>query len=162
MMKTSMCAGFGVLVAVTALTLSISAQRAPQPLSVTVSQIKPNIYWAAAGGGNSGIIIGDDGVIVVDARSTAEGADLLLAELAKLTRTPVTHVFGTDSDADHWGGLDAFPPNVTVIASEGFRKEQQVITAAGDAPNQRVPNRLLKQGREAMTIDGVKLEAVFW
>src|SRR5262250_2456431 len=154
--------GLGVLIGTAVLTLSVSAQRAPQPLSITVNQIKPNIYWASGGGGNSGIIIGDNGVIVVDAKSTAEGAKLLIAEIAKLTPKPVTHVFVTHSDADHWGGLDAFPANATVIASEGFRKEQQVITAAGDAPNQRVPNRLVKQGREPMTIDGVKLEASFW
>jgi len=154
--------GLGVLIGTAALTLSVSAQRAPQPLSITVNQIKPNIYWASGGGGNSGIIIGDNGVIVVDAKSTAEGAKLLIAEIAKLTPKPITHVFVTHSDADHWGGLDAFPGNATVIASEGFRKEQQVITAAGDAPNQRVPNRLVKQGREPMTIDGVKLEAIFW
>jgi glyoxylase-like metal-dependent hydrolase (beta-lactamase superfamily II) len=162
MMKTSLCAGLGVLIGTTALTLSVSAQRAPQPLSVTVSQIKPNIYWAAGGGGNSGIIIGDNGVIVVDAKSTAEGAKLLLAEIAKLTPKPVTHVFVTHSDADHWGGLDAFAPNTTVIASEGFRKEQMAIIAMNDAPNQRVPSRLVKQGRETMTVDGVKLEAIHW
>src|SRR5262245_40385528 len=160
MMKTSCSACFAVIVAVTALTLSISAQRAPQPLSVTVSQTKTPHYTAADGGGHSGILISDNGVIVVDAKSTAEGAKLLLAEIAKLTPKPVAHVFVTHSDADHWGGLDAFPPNATVIASEGVRKEQQVITAAGDAPNQRGPNRLVKQGREPMTIDGVKLEAI--
>ncbi len=155
-------AGIGVLIGATALTLSVSAQRAPQPLTITVNQIKPNIYWAAGGGGNSGIIVGDNGVIVIDAKSTAEGARLLLAEIAKLTPKPVTHVFVTHSDADHWGGLDAFPASAMVIASEGFRKEQLAIIAMNDAPNQRVPSRLVKQGREPMTIDGVKLEAIHW
>jgi cyclase len=150
------------LAGVVALIASAAAQRAPQPLSIKVSQIKPNIYWASGGGGNSGIIIGDTGVIVVDAKSTAEGAKLLLAEIAKLTPKPVNYVFVTHSDADHWGGLDAFPPNATVIASEGFRKEQLVLAAANDVPNQRVPNRLVKLGREPMTVDGVKLEAIYW
>ena len=162
MMKTLSRVGVGALIGAALVTLSVSAQRAPQPLTITVHQIKPNIYWAAGGGGNSGIIIGDNGVIVIDAKSTAEGAKLLIGEIAKLTPKPVTHVFVTHSDADHWGGLDAFPTSAMVIASEGFRKEQQAIFAINDAPNQRVPNRFIKQGREPMTIDGVKLEAIHW
>jgi cyclase len=155
-------AALGVIASVGVLAASASAQRPPQALSVTVNQIKPDIYWAAGGGGNSGIIIGSTGVMVVDAKSTAEGAKLLLAEIAKLTPKPVTHVFVTHSDADHWGGLEAFPGSVTVIASEGFRKEQQRIIAMGDAPNQRVPNRLVGRGKEALTVNGVRLELYHW
>ena len=155
-------AGVAVIAGLGAFAAGVFAQRGPQQLSVTVNQIKPDIYWAAGGGGNSGIVVGTTGVIIVDAKSTAEGAKLLLAEVAKLTPKPVTHVFVSHSDADHWGGLEAFPAGATVIASEGFRKEQQAIIAMADAPNQRVPNRLIGRGKETLTVNGIRLELYHW
>jgi len=144
------------------LTTAVAGQRGPQQLSVTVSQIKPNIYWAAGGGGNSGIIIGDNGVIVIDPKTTAEGAKLLLAEIAKITPKPVTHFFSTHSDADHWGGADAFPASAMWITSEGFRKELLAIEKMGDAPHKRVPSRLVKRGKESVTYNGVRLDLYHW
>jgi cyclase len=35
-------------------------------------QLKPNIYWIEGGGGNSTVIVGDKGVIVVDAKTTPD------------------------------------------------------------------------------------------
>ena len=154
--------GLVVIAGAGALATSVTAQRGPQALSITVSQIKPNIYWAAGGGGNSGIIVGDNGVIVIDPKTTAEGAKLLLAEIAKITPKPVTHFFSTHSDADHWGGAGAFPASAQWITSEGFRKEQLQIAKQGESPNDRVPNKLVKQGKETVTYDGVKLELYHW
>ena len=46
-----------------------SAALAQQPAnSLTVTKLADNVYFAAGGGGNSGIIIGNAGVIVVDAK----------------------------------------------------------------------------------------------
>jgi len=44
------------------------------------------------------IIIGKDGVTVVDAKTTADSAREVLAEIAKLRPTPVTTVILTHSD----------------------------------------------------------------
>ena len=38
-----------------------------------VHQLKPNVYWVEGGGGNSGVIIGDKGVIVIDAKRAQVG-----------------------------------------------------------------------------------------
>src|SRR5215831_4573687 len=71
-------------VACGALAVPAFAQQAP-PQPFQVKQLKPNVYWVEGGGGNSGIIIGDKGVIVIDAKTTEAGGKELLAAIAKLT-----------------------------------------------------------------------------
>ncbi len=136
------------------------AQAPLQP--VMMKQLKPDV-WAGIGGsgGNSTIIIGKTGVIVVDAKQTEAGAKDLLAEIAKITPKPVTTVFLTHSDGDHVNGLVAYPANVKVIAHENNKKELETAIAAGGRgapPPDRLPSQVVTKGKETMTIDGVKLE----
>jgi cyclase len=143
---------------------SAFAQAAPPP--VMMKQLKPDV-WAGLGGsgGNSTIYIGKTGVIVVDAKQTEAGAKDLLAEIAKITPKPVTTVFLTHSDGDHVNGLVAYPQGVKVIAHENNKKEQQAAIAAGGRgapPPDRLPQQVVTKQKEAMTIDGVKLELYHW
>jgi glyoxylase-like metal-dependent hydrolase (beta-lactamase superfamily II) len=153
------------LAAAAALALPASAQRAAAPQPLTVQQLKSNVYMAVGGGGNSGIIIGDDGVIVVDAKTTPAAGQQLLAEIAKLTPKKVTHVILTHSDGDHVNGLAAFPDGLTIIAHENNKKEQEAALAAGGRgapPANRLPNRVVSQDKEALTIDGEQIELYHW
>src|SRR5262249_10011950 len=112
-------------------------------------------------GGNSTIIIGKTGVIVVDAKQTEAGAKSLLAEIAKITPKPVTTAIITHSDGDHLNGLVAFPAGIKIIAHENNKKEQQAALSAGGRgapPADRLPNQVTTKTKETMTIDGVKLE----
>ena len=52
------------------------AQGQGQPAApFMVHQLKPNVYWIEGGGGNSGVIVGDKGVIVIDAKTTRGGRE---------------------------------------------------------------------------------------
>jgi glyoxylase-like metal-dependent hydrolase (beta-lactamase superfamily II) len=137
---------------------------APPP--ITMKQLKPNV-WAAIGGagGNSTVIIGNTGVIVVDAKQTEAGAKDLFAEIAKATPKPITTVILTHSDGDHVNGLVAYPVGIKIIAHENNKKEQEVALAAGGRgapPADRLPNQVTTKEKEAMTIDGVKFELYHW
>ena len=61
-------------------------------------KLTPNVYWIEGGGGNSGVIIGEKGVIVIDAKTTEAGGKELLEDIAKITPKPVTTVIFTHSD----------------------------------------------------------------
>src|SRR5882672_6213109 len=123
------CFGF-TLVLLGALATSGWAQQAPPP--ITMQMLKPDVWVALGGaGGNSTIIIGKTGVLVVDAKQTEPGAKDLLAEIAKITPKPVTTAIITHSDGDHVNGLVAYPANVKVITHENNKKEQEVALAAG-------------------------------
>src|SRR5437764_13006092 len=112
--------------AVVWLAAPAQAQQPQQPPPITMKQLKPDVWVGLGGaGGNSTIIIGKTGVIVVDAKQTEAGAKDLLAEIGKITPKPVTTVFLTHSDGDHVNGLVAYPAGVKVIAPENNRKEQE-------------------------------------
>ena len=140
------------------------AQQPAQPLSV--KQLKGDVYWTQGGaGGNTGIIIGTTGVVVIDAKTTADSAKEMLAEIAKLTTKPITHVILTHSDGDHVNGLAAFPMGLTIIAHEGNKKEMDAALAAGGRgvpPADHMPTQVVTRNSEMLTIDGVKITLLHW
>lgn len=137
----------------------------PAPAPFVTHQLAPNIYWIEGGGGNSTVIVGTNGVIVIDAKTTKAGGQELLDDIVKITPKPVTTVILTHSDGDHVNGLAAFPAGVRVIAQENNKKEQDVALAAGGRgapPADHQPTQLITKSKETMTIEGEKLELYHW
>jgi len=89
----------GALLAATAW----SAGGEAQSQALEVLQVRPNFYMIAGAGGNVGVQVGDDGVVVVDSGSAAN-ADAVLAAIKKITTAPIRYVIDTNADADHVGG----------------------------------------------------------
>ena len=141
---------------------TLALAQAPFP-EVTVKKLKDNIYLAEGGGGTSTIIIGQNGVIVVDAKNRPPDGKKLVDEVAKLTSKPITTVILTHSDPDHSRGLGGFPMGLTIIAHENDKKEIEQELANGGAqapPKEYLPNKIVTQARESMTIEGVKLTLI--
>ena len=144
---------------------SVVLAQAPPAAPFVVHQLKPNVYWVEGGGGNSGVIVGDKGVIVVDAKTSAAGGKELLDDIAKITPKPVSAVILTHSDGDHVNGLASFPAGVKVIAHENNKKEQETALAAGGRgapPADHLPSQVISKDTETLTIEGVKLELHHW
>jgi glyoxylase-like metal-dependent hydrolase (beta-lactamase superfamily II) len=83
------------------------AQGAALPFEL--KQLGPGVYAAIDGpehkaGSNAGFVIGDDGVLVVDAFFTADAAKALVGEIRRLTPKPIRYVVNTHYHADHTGG----------------------------------------------------------
>jgi len=155
---------FATVVSLGALAVLAIAQ-GPAPAPLMVHQLKPNVYWVEGGGGDSGVIIGDKGVIVVDAKTTAAQGKELLDDIAKITPKPVTTVILTHSDGDHVNGLASFPAGITIIAHENNKKEQDAALAAGGRgapPAGHLPNKTISKNKEDLKIDGVKVEVLHW
>ena len=139
---------------------TVADAQPPAPAPFTTRQLKPNVYWIEGGGGNSTVIIGDKGVIVVDAKTTAAGGKELLDDIAKITPKPVTTVILTHSDGDHVNGLASFPSGITIIAQENDKKEQEAALAAGGRgapPADHLPTQVVSKNKQNLKIDGVKL-----
>jgi glyoxylase-like metal-dependent hydrolase (beta-lactamase superfamily II) len=152
-----------------ACSIAATARAQQQPQALSVQQLAPNVYWASGGGGNSGIVIGTTGVLVIDAKTTPASGKALLDEIARLTPKPVTHVILTHSDGDHVNGLASFPAGVTVIAHEGARRELAAALAAalaaggrGAPPSDHMPTQVITQNAEHLTLDGVNVELRHW
>jgi glyoxylase-like metal-dependent hydrolase (beta-lactamase superfamily II) len=96
-----------VLAAMLAVAGPAAAQASPLPF--TLKQLAPGVYAAIDGpehkaGSNAGFVIGDDGVLVVDALFTPDAARALVAEIRRLTPKPIRYVVNTHYHADHSGG----------------------------------------------------------
>jgi cyclase len=68
-----------------------------------VLQLRPNFFMIAGAGGNIGVQVGEDGVVVVDAGSAAS-APAVVAAIKKITTQPIRYIIDTNADADHVGG----------------------------------------------------------
>jgi glyoxylase-like metal-dependent hydrolase (beta-lactamase superfamily II) len=136
--------------------------QAPFP-EVTVQKLKDNIYVANGGGGTSTIVIGQNGVIVVDAKNRSPDGQKLVDEIGKLTNKPITTVILTHSDPDHTRGLGGFPKGLTIIAHENDKKEIEQELANGGtqaAPKEYLPNKTVTQEHESLTIEGVRMTLI--
>lgn len=155
----------GLVVLSATAIVSLASAQAPPAAPFMTHQLKPNVYWIEGGGGNSTVIIGDKGVIVIDAKTTPDQGKELLADIAKITPKPVTTVILTHSDGDHVNGLASFPAGITIIAQANNKKEQEAALAAGGRgapPADHLPTRVVSKNKETVKIDGVKLELLHW
>lgn len=71
--------------------------------------------------GNSALIVGETGAILVDSGFTHEIGLRLREAAAKITRKPITHVINTHAHGDHFLGNSAFP-EAEIISSEKCRE----------------------------------------
>lgn len=95
----------------------VSAFSADSPLTLT--QVGPHAYYAqgvsALGSplnrnfiSNAGVVIGPQGVIVIDALGSPALGTQMIAEIRKLTDKPIQYVIVTHYHADHIYGLQSF------------------------------------------------------
>jgi glyoxylase-like metal-dependent hydrolase (beta-lactamase superfamily II) len=79
------------------------------PLPFVLKQVGPGVYAAIDGpehkaGSNAGFVVGDDGVLVVDALFTEDAARALVGEIRRITPKPIRYLVNTHYHADHTGG----------------------------------------------------------
>jgi cyclase len=93
-----MGAAFGVLF------ICASGQAAePENGGLDVVQVRPNFYMIAGAGGNIGVQIGSDGIVLVNTGTDA-AAPQVLAALKALTPLPIRYIINTDAGSEFVGG----------------------------------------------------------
>ena len=89
--------------------MSFASQGDLADKTITFAELADGVYaYTAEGDPNSGVIVGDDGVMVVDATATPVMAKALLEQIRKVTDKPVKHVLLTHYHAVRVMGASAF------------------------------------------------------
>lgn len=103
-------------------SISFAQQRDVQP--VKLERISGDLYEVLEGrGARGGTYIGDNAVLVIDAKMDKESVVQTIEEIKKITDKPIRYLVNTHSDGDHINGNQYFPESVTLIAHENCRKE---------------------------------------
>jgi glyoxylase-like metal-dependent hydrolase (beta-lactamase superfamily II) len=88
---------------------------------ITFAEIGPQLYaFTAEGDPNSGIIVGDDGVIVIDAQATPVMANLVIERVRSITDKPIKYVVLSHYHAVRVLGASAYQAQ-EIIASQTCR-----------------------------------------
>ncbi len=85
------------------LALIACASLPAQDSGLDVIKVRTNFYMIAGAGGNIGVQIGSDGVVLVNA-GDGKSSDAIIAEVKKLTPLPIRFIIDTNADADFVGG----------------------------------------------------------
>jgi cyclase len=75
----------------------------PEDGGIDVVKVRKSFYMIAGAGGNIGVQIGSDGVVLVNSGAAA-ASDQVLAALKKLTDLPIRYIINVDAGADFVGG----------------------------------------------------------
>ncbi len=117
----------GALLVAGGLSVAISQQQAPRPPLPDLVKVKDNLYVITSStpgpeftGGNTGVLVTDMGVVVVDTKLAGYGPDIL-TRIRKVTDKPITMVINTHTHGDHTGSNEAFPAPIDFVAHENTK-----------------------------------------
>jgi alkyl sulfatase BDS1-like metallo-beta-lactamase superfamily hydrolase len=91
-----------------------------------VIRITDNVYHAVGfDGSNAAMIVGTDGVVIVDTLRATEAAEAVVKEFRKITDKPVKAIIYTHSHEDHTGGAAVFAgqDKPDIYARENFGRD---------------------------------------
>jgi cyclase len=121
--------------------------------------LRGDVYALYGRGGNVGIFVGPDAVVVVDSefKDIAPG---IVAQIRSVTDRPIKYLVNTHHHGDHTGGNEVFKPFAVIIAQDNVRKRMlaspQVILR--DYPKE------LEEAKKAGNAEDVKFleDAIEW
>jgi glyoxylase-like metal-dependent hydrolase (beta-lactamase superfamily II) len=119
----------------------------------TFAELADGVFaLTAEGDPNSGVVIGDDSVLVIDARATPVMAKELVAHIRKVTDKPIRHVLLTHYHAVRVLGTAGYEERVNVIASDVARA---MIVERGQQDMESEIQRFPRLFRAKETIPGL-------
>ena len=90
-------------------------------VEIKPTKVAGNIYMLEGSGGNIGVSVGPDGILIVDDQF-APLADKIKAALKTLGEGKLKFVLNTHWHGDHTGGNTVFGPEAPIIAHDNVRK----------------------------------------
>src|SRR5512135_3394464 len=93
-------------------------------VQIKVTKVAGTVYMLEGAGGNIGVSVGEDGIVIVDDQF-APLAPKIKAALKGISDKPVRFVINTHWHGDHVGGNAQFANDSTIIAQENVRERMK-------------------------------------
>ena len=152
----------------------------PRPDGLDVIQLRPNFYVVAGAGGNIGVQVGPDGIVVVDS-GTAERAAAVVAAIDEVSDQLIRYVINTSANPDHVGGNETLSEAgqtilnlnnavlrgltndgaAAILAAEGVRRRMSAPTGQiAPFPTGSWPSETFDGRRSSMYLNGEGIETL--
>jgi glyoxylase-like metal-dependent hydrolase (beta-lactamase superfamily II) len=139
------------------------AQQDFSKVEIKVQKVAGTVYMLQGAGGNIGVSVGDDGIVMVDDQF-APLAPKIQAALKSITDKQLRFVLNTHWHGDHTGGNPIFSQQAPIIAQENVRKRlaEGRKTPAPEIPPQ--PRNVLPvitfQDKVSVHLNGEDIQAI--
>lgn len=108
------------------------AQRDFSDVDIITHQLSDNLYWLEGAGGNIGVSVGEDGIVMIDDQF-APLTERIVAAIGELSEAEIRFVINTHVHGDHTGGNENLGRmGVLILARDEVRVrlQEQVADAA--------------------------------
>jgi cyclase len=142
----------GVLLVVGALSMAVAAQQAQTKQMIDVQKVSDNYYVltsstpgndATFSGGNVGVFITNNGIVLVDTKLAGWG-QTFLDRVKSISTKPVTTIINTHTHGDHTGNDDKFGTTVEIVAQENTKANMAKMDAFKGDKAVYLPKRTFK------------------
>ena len=125
---------------------------APALAATQIEKVKDNLYMITGSdptnresfsGGNTGVFITNNGVVVVDTKLAGWG-QVILDKIKTVTNKPITTIINTHTHGDHTGSNEAFGGTVDIIAHENTKANMEKMDAFKGDIAKFLPKRTFK------------------
>jgi glyoxylase-like metal-dependent hydrolase (beta-lactamase superfamily II) len=120
-------------------------------VEIKTTKLADDFYTLEGQGGTISVLIGPDGVLLVDSQF-APLTDKLVAAIRKITDKPIRYLIDTHVHGDHTGGNENFAKlGVTILSRDQLRDR---LAHPNPAPDGTLPKPAVAQALPVITYDG--------
>jgi glyoxylase-like metal-dependent hydrolase (beta-lactamase superfamily II) len=99
-----------------------------------IQKVVGNVYMVPGAGGNTGVFVAANGVVLVDTK-LANNGQAILDQVKTVTDKPITHIINTHTHGDHTGSNQFFPASVEIVVHENTAANMQKMEVFQQAAN---------------------------